>query len=449
MDGVTDLGTITVWGTRLPVDNNTALYFGDGYYEGYNSYLESYRHDISPEWYHSLNDFMDYMSYCEYMVTPIDIEPLLDKNGKVDLSSKENIETKKGIIKEHIEKQKLFLEEVEGFNEWKFLNNPEKYPFEQEIIISGRLIRKEYKTSAELDSFLVGYNENTYLDSLNDNYKYGDGDEEILDKSARESIVSVKYLHSRLINAIDVNTENLNKLNFTQSSMFAIPSPNVPTLPHGVGLNTQVTQTANSNIAKGIENALGNIRDGLAETFDCSFGMSCSNDIDKAANNSNVEKFHTGGDQIPEQGRTDTSGNQIPEQGKIDTGGNQLPEPIEKLPGTSIPDTLSLDNLAYLNKITQGEHAGIRNKEGRPVSSVINDVQKSRPSDILIQDDGRWVVKGDDGRIHLIEPDGEVVSSFKNSDKNTAQRTRDGRWNRPSNEKLDEFKEKFSDYVRW
>ncbi|MEX6219080.1 hypothetical protein AB6G21_00325 [Providencia hangzhouensis] len=77
------------------------------------------------------------------MVTPIDIEPLLDKNGKVDLSSKENIETKKGIIKEHIEKQKLFLEEVEGFNEWKFLNNPEKYPFEQEIIISGRLIRKK------------------------------------------------------------------------------------------------------------------------------------------------------------------------------------------------------------------------------------------------------------------------------------------------------------------
>ncbi|WP_272660510.1 hypothetical protein, partial [Providencia sp. PROV112] len=62
-------------------------------------------------------------------------------------------------------------------------------------MISGRLISKEYKTSAELDSFLIGYNENTYLDSLNDNYKYGDGDGdgEILDKSARESITSVKY----------------------------------------------------------------------------------------------------------------------------------------------------------------------------------------------------------------------------------------------------------------
>ncbi|BDH18008.1 hypothetical protein PrNR1418_12990 [Providencia rettgeri] len=94
MDGVTDLGTITVWGTRLPVDNNTALYFGDGYYEGYNSYLESYRHDISPEWYHSLNDFMDYMSYCEYMVTPIDIEPLLDKMERLIYHQKKILKQK-------------------------------------------------------------------------------------------------------------------------------------------------------------------------------------------------------------------------------------------------------------------------------------------------------------------------------------------------------------------
>ncbi|MDH2377559.1 MULTISPECIES: hypothetical protein [Providencia] len=337
MTNMSHVDSMTVIGTRLPVEDNTALYFGDGYYEGYNSCLESYRHDVSPEWYHALNDFMDYMSYCEYMATPIDIESLLDKNGKVDLSSKENIETKKEIIKEHIEKQKLFLEKVEGFNEWKFLNNPEKYPFVQEIMISGRLISKEYKISAELDSFLIGYNENTYLDSLNDNYKYGDGDEEILDKSARESITSVKYLHSRLINAIDVNTENLNKLNFTQSSIFAIPSPNVPTLPHGVGSNSQVTQTADSSIAKGIEKALGNIRDGLAETFDCSFGMSCSNDIDKAAKNPNVGKPHTGGDQIPEQGRTDT-------------GGDQIPEHIDNTHITPLPNQITVEDIAYLSE---------------------------------------------------------------------------------------------------
>ncbi|WP_193014341.1 MULTISPECIES: VENN motif pre-toxin domain-containing protein [Gammaproteobacteria] len=171
---------------------------------------------------------------------------------------------------------------------------------------------------------------------------------------------------------------------------------------------------------------------------------------------------HTGGNQIPDQDRIDTGGNQIPDQGQTDTGGeqisvqiwtdtggDQIPKPRDNFTETPVPEKPTLDDLAYLDKITQGEHAGIRNKEGRPVGSVINDVQKSRPSDILIQDDGRWVVKGNDGRIHLIEPDGEVVTSFKNSDKNTAQRIRDGRWNRPSNEKLDEFKEKFSDYVRW
>ncbi|WP_272515334.1 MULTISPECIES: hypothetical protein, partial [unclassified Providencia] len=94
----------------------------------------------------------------------------------------------------------------------------------------------------------------------------------------------------------------LNKLKIAQSSVFAVPTPNVPTLSHGVGLNTQATQTANSNIVKGVENTLGNIRDGLAETFDCSFGMSCSNDIDKAAKNpnmgmelSNSEKAQLGG----------------------------------------------------------------------------------------------------------------------------------------------------------
>ncbi|HGV3501800.1 TPA: VENN motif pre-toxin domain-containing protein [Providencia stuartii] len=157
----------------------------------------------------------------------------------------------------------------------------------------------------------------------------------------------------------------------------------------------------------------------------------------------------TGGNQIPEQGRTDTGGNQIVEPGRTDTGGNQIPEPIEKLPGTAIPETPSLDDLAYLDKITQGEHAGIRNKEGRPVGSVINDVQKSRPADILIQDDGRWVVKGSGGRIHVIEPDGEVVTSFDNPASNTNRRIKDGTWNRLSNEQLNEFKDKFSDYIRW
>ncbi|MBA5235552.1 VENN motif pre-toxin domain-containing protein [Pectobacterium aroidearum] len=101
------------------------------------------------------------------------------------------------------------------------------------------------------------------------------------------------------------------------------------------------------------------------------------------------------------------------------------------------------------NKITQGEHATIRNKEGRPVGSVINDVQNSRPSDILVQDDGRWVVLGPKGRVHIIEPSGEVVTSMQNPKQNTNNRLQDGRWEKLNSDKLQEFKDKFSDYVRW
>ncbi|RDT51775.1 hypothetical protein DXF93_24755 [Escherichia coli] len=99
--------------------------------------------------------------------------------------------------------------------------------------------------------------------------------------------------------------------------------------------------------------------------------------------------------------------------------------------------------------MTQGEHATIRNSEGRPVGSVINDVQKLRPADILVQDEERWVIRGNGGNIHIIEPNGEVVTLSKNSDKNTTQRLNDGHWSRPDSSKLDEFRSKFSNYVRW
>ncbi len=128
------------------------------------------------------------------------------------------------------------------------------------------------------------------------------------------------------------------------------------------------------------------------------------------------------------------------------------PPPVAQTPNNTgntegAPDLPT--NYESSNKITQGQHAEIRNSEGRPVGAVINDVQKSRPADILLQEDGRWIVKGSGGNIHVIDPNGEVVTSFKNSDKNTAQRLNDGRWSRPDSGQLEEFKNKFSDYVRW
>ena len=107
---------------------------------------------------------------------------------------------------------------------------------------------------------------------------------------ARNHLLAFKARHQNTLNEIQSNIDELNKLRIARSSVLAIPTPSVPTLPYRAGSNSQVTQTANSGLAKGIENTLGNIRDGLAETFDCSFGMSCSNDLDKAAKNPNVGK---------------------------------------------------------------------------------------------------------------------------------------------------------------
>ncbi|MCO7261763.1 hemagglutinin repeat-containing protein [Dickeya zeae] len=171
----------------------------------------------------------------------------------------------------------------------------------------------------------------------------------------------------------------------------------------------------------------------------------------------------TGGDQIANQGPTDTGGDQLPEQGAnhtgsnngqtdtgpSNTGGNQTVEQSPNNTGNTEGAPDLPNHYESGNKITQGEHATIRNKEGRPVGSVINDVQNSRPSDILVQDDGRWVVLGPKGRVHIIEPNGEVVTSMQNPKQNTNNRLQDGRWEKLNNDKLQEFKDKFSDYVRW
>ncbi|WP_230857601.1 hemagglutinin repeat-containing protein [Pectobacterium versatile] len=135
--------------------------------------------------------------------------------------------------------------------------------------------------------------------------------------------------------------------------------------------------------------------------------------------------------------------------GSNHTGGDQSVEQVPNNTGNTEGAPDLPNHYESGNKITQGEHATIRNKEGRPVGSVINDVQNSRPSDILVQDDGRWVVLGPKGRVHIIEPNGEVVTSMQNPKQNTNNRLRDGRWEKLNNDKLQEFKDRFSDYVRW
>jgi hypothetical protein len=67
--------------------------------------------------------------------------------------------------------------------------------------------------------------------------------------------------------------------------------------------------------------------------------------------------------------------------------------------------------------ITRSEHARLRFGQGRPIAEVVNDVQRAGPRDVFLQpDDGRFVVRGARGREHIIEANGEHVTSVRRPD---------------------------------
>ncbi|MTB66316.1 hypothetical protein GKR48_05710 [Providencia sp. wls1943] len=289
MSGVENLGTIYVTADELPVIESPSLYFGDGGYGEYDSITDRFRTDDLSGWYHVINDIMDDISACEDASTPIDIEDLLDNICSL---SEADFNSRTERIQRHVDNLNQKLSEIEATDEWKFLLDPENDPFKKECIISDRLITKVYRTAEERDNLLAGYSENMFNEGWNDDYIFPDGDEGFLDSSARRSLIYIKYVHNRLANGIKANQRNLIKLGIAKSSFFAIPARS---LPPSVGLNREISD---SHIARGVENRLSSICDGLAETFDCTFGMSCSNDIDNAAKNPNLGKELSNSDKV-------------------------------------------------------------------------------------------------------------------------------------------------------
>ncbi|MEX6071002.1 hypothetical protein AB6G35_14815 [Providencia hangzhouensis] len=341
MDGVTDLGTITVWGS------NPRPHFNDCF----NNYDNAHEDIDLTGRYEKLKSILHENLYDNIKLADIHDDV---NNHKIDTfqdystTIKNDLKSKQISIENNLITLRKDIAEIEKSPGWKFIIDPQKYPctykwhfqssdssnLKISAIFKFRTIEDRDRLLAEdFDDNIPGIprfpfdNIDLYIDAVNKR----------ADRDARNQLLEIKRQHKSITDKIQFNINELNKLKIAQSSMFVIPSPNVPTLPHGVGSNSQVTQTADSSIAKGIEKALGNIRDGLAETFDCSFGMSCSNDIDKAAKNPNVGKPHTGGDQIPEQGRTDT-------------GGDQIPEHIDNTHITPLPNQITVEDIAYLSE---------------------------------------------------------------------------------------------------
>ncbi len=64
--------------------------------------------------------------------------------------------------------------------------------------------------------------------------------------------------------------------------------------------------------------------------------------------------------------------------------------------------------------IVSTPHAKLRSRQGRPIGRVVNDVQRAGPGDVFVQpEDGRYVVRGPNAREHIIEADGEHVTSVQ------------------------------------
>ncbi|MCG9526321.1 hypothetical protein MCM45_07180 [Providencia rettgeri] len=385
MDGVTDLGTITVWG------GNPRPHFNDCF----NNYDNAHEDIDLTGRYEKLKNILHENLYDNIKLANIhdDVD-----NHKVDIFKnpsikiKEDLKSKQTLIENNLITLRKDIAEIEKSPGWKFIIDPQKYPctykwhfqssdssdLKISAIFKFRTIEDRDRLLAEdFDDNIPGIprfpfdNIDLYIDAVNKR----------ADRDARNQLLEIKRQHKSITDKIQFNLNELNKLKIAQSSMFVIPSPNVPTLPHGVGSNTQVTQTANSNIVKGVENTLGNIRDGLAETFDCSFGMSCSNDLDKAAKNPNVGKELSNSDKV-EVGGSRAGGPEGWEPDEFSIKNNGLPSKEELKQAASEINRNGLTN-AGRSLQKHGGREGSAYSYSNQKASVLNQEARALIDEIL------------------------------------------------------------------
>ena len=92
--------------------------------------------------------------------------------------------------------------------------------------------------------------------------------------------------------------------------------------------------------------------------------------------------------------------------------------------------------------LRKGKHAIERQLQGRNVGNVTNDLINARDADIFVQpSDGRYVIRCKGSREHIIEPDGEVVTTINNRPKAAhQQRLRAGKIRRATLEEISHIK---------
>ncbi|AXH64620.1 MULTISPECIES: hypothetical protein [Providencia] len=385
MDDVTHLGTITVWG------NNPREHLND-YFNNYDNAHEDI--DLTGR-YEKLKCILHENLYDNIKLTDIHDDV---NNHKVDIFKnpsikiKDNLKSKQTLIENDLIILRKDIAEIEKSPGWKFIIDPQKYPCTYKWHFQSSDSSK-LKISATFKFRTIEDRDRLLADDFDDNIPgiprfpfdnidlYIDAVNKRADRDARNQLLEIKRQHKNITDKIQFNVNELNKLKIAQSSVFAVPTPNVPTLPHGVGSNSQVTQTADSSIAKGIEKALGNIRDGLAETFDCSFGMSCSNDLDKTAKNPNVGKELSNSDKV-EAGGSGAGGPEGWEPDEFSIKNNDLPSKEELKQAASEINRNGLTN-AGRSLQKHGGREGSAYSYSNQKASVLNQEARALIDEIL------------------------------------------------------------------
>ena len=89
----------------------------------------------------------------------------------------------------------------------------------------------------------------------------------------------------------------------------------------------------------------------------------------------------------------------------------------------------------------RSDHSKQRGEEGRPVQVAFNDAKSAKPSDIFVQPDGRYVVRGPRAREHIFEKTGELVTSLVRAKKLHQRKVRAGTRTQVTAEQLEAFRE--------
>jgi len=91
----------------------------------------------------------------------------------------------------------------------------------------------------------------------------------------------------------------------------------------------------------------------------------------------------------------------------------------------------------------RSDHSRPRGEEGRPVQTAFNDAQRARPSEVFVQPDERYVVRGSSGREHIFEPTGELVTSLIRAKKLHLRKVKRGERKPITNQQFEKFQEIF------